>query len=166
MNLDETLDLLGQISLVDDRVVKVDHIEQRAQVTVWAAVLRDVPYAFAGEAVGRHYAESAYPIMPKDIAARWRNAVRDRLGRATGTFEPTDHPHLDPDDAGGYVRALRAERGAVAGGDSQPVGVAPRKRRSTRAATSRRGRPSGPCAARRAAPRPVGRAGRRTAAAR
>ncbi|MCX5562751.1 hypothetical protein [Streptomyces sp. NBC_00038] len=124
MNLDETLDLLGQISLVDDRVVKVDHIEQRAQVTMWAAVLRDVPLQFAGEAAGRHYAEQPWPIKPSDIATRWRDAVRDRLGRATGTFEPTHHPHLDPDDVGGYVQALRADRGAVAGGDSQPVAVA------------------------------------------
>jgi hypothetical protein len=124
MSPEETLELLSQIALVDDRVVKVDHIEQRAQVTMWAVVLRDVPLQFAGEAVGRHYAESAWPIMPKDIAARWRAVVRDRLGRATGTFEPTDHPHLDPDDVGGYVQALRDDRGAIAGGDSQPVAVA------------------------------------------
>ena len=124
MSPEETLELLSQIALVDDRVVKVDHIEQRAQVTMWAVVLRDVPLAFAGEAVGAHYAASAYPIMPKDIAERWRTAVRDRLGRAVGTFEPTDHPHLDPDDVTGYVQALRADRGAVAGGDSQPVAVA------------------------------------------
>ncbi|MGW2742343.1 zinc finger domain-containing protein [Streptomyces sp. NPDC001450] len=124
MTPEETLELLSQIALVDDRVVKVDHIEQRAQVTMWAVVLRDVPLQFAGEAVGAHYAASAYPIMPKDVAERWRAAVRDRLGRATGTFEPTDHPRLDPDDVGGYVRALRTERGAIAGGDSQPVAVA------------------------------------------
>ncbi|MFD5838196.1 hypothetical protein ACFWHV_32305 [Streptomyces collinus] len=123
MTPEETLELLSQIALVDDRVVKVDHIEQRAQVTMWAVVLRDVPLQFAGEAVGRHYAESAWPIMPKDIAARWRDQVRDRLGRSTGTFEPTDHPHLDPDDVGGYVAALRAHRGAVAGGDAEPVGL-------------------------------------------
>ncbi|MFI9600360.1 hypothetical protein ACIHCX_10845 [Streptomyces sp. NPDC052043] len=123
MSPEETLELLSQIALVDDRVVKVDHIEQRAQLTMWAVVLRDVPLAFAGEAVGRHYAESAWPIMPKDIASRWRDQVRDRLGRSTGTFEPTDHPNLDPDDVGGYVRALRAHRGAVAGGDAEPVGL-------------------------------------------
>ncbi|WP_399142216.1 hypothetical protein Q3A86_32875 [Streptomyces sp. NBUA17] len=92
MTLDETIDLLQQIALVDDRVVKVDEAEQAAQVTMWAAVLRDVPLAFAGEAVGRHYAESAWAVMPKDIAARWRDQVRDRLRMATGTFEPTHHP--------------------------------------------------------------------------
>jgi hypothetical protein len=126
MTLDETIDLLSQIALIDDRVVKVDEAEQRAQVTMWATVLRDVPLAFAGEAAGRHYAESAWPIMPKDIAARWRDQVRDRLRRATGTFEPTDHPNIDPDDRYGnaYVAALRGQWRAVAEGDTEPVAVA------------------------------------------
>ncbi|WP_327725757.1 hypothetical protein [Streptomyces europaeiscabiei] len=123
MTLDETLELLAQISLVDDRVVRTDEIEQRAQVSMWASVLVDVPLQFAGRAVGEHYRESAYPILPKDVAARWRDYVRDRLGRAVSTFEPTDHPHLDPDDTNGFVRALRAERRAVAVGAAEPVGL-------------------------------------------
>ncbi|WP_330349737.1 zinc finger domain-containing protein [Streptomyces sp. NBC_00582] len=125
MTLAEVIDLLDRIALVDDRVVRADEIEQEAQVTMWAAVLRDVPLAFAGEAVGRHYAESAWPVMPKDIASRWRDQVRDRLNRSTGTFEPTDHPHLDPDEDTGdaYVAALRAHRRAIAVGDHEPVGL-------------------------------------------
>lgn len=125
MTLDETIDLLQQIALIDDRVVKVDDAEQRAQVTMWAAVLRDVPLAFAGEAVGRHYAESAWAVMPKDIAARWRDQVRDRLGRSTGTFEPADHPYIDPDDETGnaFVAALRGQRAAIARGTDEPVGL-------------------------------------------
>ncbi|WP_399142285.1 hypothetical protein Q3A86_33250 [Streptomyces sp. NBUA17] len=126
MTLDETIDLLQQIALVDDRVVKVDEAEQAAQVTMWAAVLRDVPLAFAGEAVGRHYAESAWAVMPKDIAARWRDQVRDRLRMATGTFEPTHHPGVDPDARYGdaYVAALRGQWRAVAVGADEPVAVA------------------------------------------
>ncbi|MFE9624264.1 hypothetical protein [Streptomyces sp. NPDC006527] len=124
MMVDEVIDLLERIALVDDRVVRADEAEQEAQVAMWAAVLRDVPLQFAGEAVGRHYAESAWPIMPKDIATRWRDQVRNRVGRSLGTFEPTDHPHLDPDDTVGYVRALRERHEAIAGGDSQPVAVA------------------------------------------
>ncbi|MFF1483103.1 hypothetical protein ACIGZH_01830 [Streptomyces sp. NPDC058319] len=124
--MDETIDLLSQIALIDDRVVKVDEAEQRAQVTMWAAVLRDVPLAFAGEAVGRHYAESAWPVMPKDIAARWRDRVRDRLRRTTGTFEPGDHPDVDPDDETGdaSVAALRRQWRAVAVGELEPMSVA------------------------------------------
>jgi hypothetical protein len=121
VNVDETLELLGQISLIDDRVVKVDETEQAAQLTLWAAVLRDVPLAFAGQAIGEHYAESAWPLMPKDIAARWRKVARDRLARHTGTFEPTRHPRLDPDDIPGYRAALRAQRQAVRTGGEQPV---------------------------------------------
>ncbi|MGW1587292.1 zinc finger domain-containing protein [Streptomyces sp. NPDC002386] len=125
MNPAETLELLSQIALVDDRVVKVDHIEQRAQVTMWAVVLRDVPLAFAGEAVGRHYAEQPWPIKPSDIATRWRADVRDRVGRSLGTFEPGDHPHVDPDDDTGdaYVAALRAQQRAIAGGAAEPIGL-------------------------------------------
>lgn len=125
MTIDEVIDLLDRISLVDDRVVKADEIEQEAQVTMWAAVLRDVPLQFAGEAVGRHYAESAWAVMPKDIAARWRDQVRDRLGRSTGTFEPADHPYIDPDDETGnaFVAALRGQRAAIARGTDEPVGL-------------------------------------------
>lgn len=121
MTLDETLEVLSQIALVDDRVVKTDETEQTAQLTLWAAILRDVPLAFAGQAVGEHYAESAWPIMPKDIAARWHKVAADRLRRHTGTFEPTAHPHLDPDDIPGYRAALRAQREAVRIGIEAPV---------------------------------------------
>ncbi|WP_125262343.1 hypothetical protein [Streptomyces alboflavus] len=121
MTLDETLELLTRISLVDDRVVKVDEAEQAAQLTLWSAVLRDVPLQFAGHALGEHYAESAWPIMPKDIAARWRAVARDRLNRHAGTFEPSAHPHLDPDDVPGYQAALRAQRDGVRTGREAPV---------------------------------------------
>ncbi|BDH04871.1 zinc finger domain-containing protein [Streptomyces seoulensis] len=125
MNIDDTLDLLQQVALIDDRVVKTTETEQAAQVTMWAAVLRDIPLQFAGEAVGRHYAESAWPVMPKDIASRWRVHVKDRLNRAVGTFEPTDHPSVSPDDETGdaFVAVLRAQRQAVAREKSEPIGL-------------------------------------------
>ncbi|MDX3753705.1 hypothetical protein [Streptomyces sp. AK08-02] len=121
MTLDETLDLLSQVALVDDRVVRVNETEQAAQLTMWAAILRDVPLDFAGRAIGEHYAESAWPVMPKDIAARWRTEARRRLDRHVGTFEPNAHPHLDPDNIPGYRAALRAEREGVRRGGYEPV---------------------------------------------
>ncbi|NDZ63596.1 hypothetical protein [Streptomyces cyaneofuscatus] len=121
MNMTETLDLLEQIALIDDRVVKTSETEQEAQLTMWAAILRDVPLQFAGEAVGQHYAESAWPVMPKDIAARWRKTYRDRLGRGVHTFEPNKHRHIDPDDISGYQRALRAQTQAVRTGCDEPI---------------------------------------------
>ncbi|AZM53313.1 hypothetical protein DMA15_12540 [Streptomyces sp. WAC 01529] len=121
MNVAETLDLFEQIALIDDRVIKTTETEQAAQLTLWAAVLRDVPLAFAGQALGDHYAESAWPVMPKDIAARWRLEARRRLDRHVGTFEPCAHPGLDPDDIPGYRAALRAERDGVRRGGCEPV---------------------------------------------
>ncbi|MZF56906.1 hypothetical protein GTX53_24260 [Streptomyces sp. SID5594] len=121
MNMTETLDLLEQIALIDDRVVKTSETEQEAQLTMWAAILRDVPLQFAGEAVGQHYAESAWPVMPKDIAARWRKTYRDRLGRGVHTFEPNAHRHIDPDDISGFQRALRAQTQAVRTGCDEPI---------------------------------------------
>ncbi|MYT57689.1 hypothetical protein GTW29_13360 [Streptomyces sp. SID7834] len=121
MNVEQTIDLLEQIALIDDRVVKTNTTEQEAQLNMWAAILVNVPYGFAGQAVGEHYAESAWPVMPKDIAARWRKVARDRLGRTLDTFEPTSHPHIDPDDISGYQRALRAQRHAVRTGCDAPL---------------------------------------------
>jgi hypothetical protein len=121
MTLDETLELLRQIALVDDRVVRLDETEQAAQLSLWASILRDVPLQFAGEAVGDHYASSAWPVMPKDIAERWRAESRRRLDRHVNTFEPRTRPFLDPDDIPGFRAALRAEREGVRRGGYEPV---------------------------------------------
>ncbi|MFF3190520.1 hypothetical protein [Streptomyces misionensis] len=123
MTVDETLELLSQIALVDDRVVRLDETEQAAQLSMWAAILRDIPLDFAGQAVGEHYAESAWPVMPKDIAERWRKAARARLDRHVGTFEPSAHPHVDPDERYGnaFAAALRAERERVWRGAGDPI---------------------------------------------
>ncbi|MFJ9468354.1 zinc finger domain-containing protein [Streptomyces caniferus] len=119
MDMQEVIKLLAEISLVDDRVVKTDETEQIAQVRLWAAALREVPIDFAGEAVGRHYAESAWPVMPKDIATRWRAVARDRMAR----HAECRAPDADPDDVGGYVLALRADRSAVVTGVKPPTRV-------------------------------------------
>lgn len=119
--LDETLELLSQIALVDDRVVRLDETEQAAQLSMWAAILCDVPLAFAGRAVGEHYAASAWPVMPKDIAERWRAESKRRLDRHVNTFEPRSRPFLDPDDIPGYQAALRAERDSVRRGSDEPI---------------------------------------------
>lgn len=119
MNTQEVIRLLAEISLVDDRVVKTDETEQIAQVRLWAAALIDVPYEFAGEAVGRHYAESAWPVMPKDITARWRTVARDRMTR----HAERRAPDANPDDVNGYMLALRADRSAVVTGAEPPARV-------------------------------------------
>lgn len=119
MDEKEVIRLLGEISLIDDRAVKPDTTEQQAQVRMWAVTLRDVPYDFAGEAIGQHYAESAWPVMPKDIAERWRIACRDRMARHTERTAPA----VDPDDVDGYRAALVEQRRAVVTGAEQPAPV-------------------------------------------
>ena len=112
--------LLKQVSYADPRVLPEDEKEVIGMAALWAEVLKDVPTDFAMRAVGAHYAVSPFPIKPSDISTRWQAVVRDRMDRHNGTFEPVDHPELDPDDVPGYQRALLAERRAVIHGHAEP----------------------------------------------
>ncbi|MFG3048107.1 hypothetical protein ACGFZR_24645 [Streptomyces sp. NPDC048241] len=116
-------ELIAKIALADPRVRRTDPIERRAQIEMWAGILAEVPAEFAVQAAQAHYAESQWPITAGDIAARWQTVVRDRMRRDNGTFEPGDHPGLDPDDVGGYLAALRGQRQAVAHGQLPPAPV-------------------------------------------
>lgn len=120
MEAERIPELIAQIALADPRVRRDDQIERRAQALMWAGILADVPYDFAVHAAHQHYATSTWPILPAEIATRWQAVVRDRMNRHTGTFEPTAHPELDPDDITGYQAALRAERHAVVMGQQPP----------------------------------------------
>ncbi|MEU3507628.1 hypothetical protein ABZ733_06830 [Streptomyces longwoodensis] len=113
-------ELIAKIALADPRIRREDPVERRAQIHMWAGILADVPYDFALQAAQAHYAVSQWPIVPGDIAGRWKATVRDRLTRDNGTFEPHDHPDLDPDDITGYLQALRGQRQAVAHGVQPP----------------------------------------------
>lgn len=121
MEPDRIPELIAQIALADPRVRREDRIERRAQAVMWAGILADVPYEYAVTAVHQHYATSQWPILPANIATRWQATVRDRMERHTGTFEPTVHPELDPDDITGYRAALLAERQAVVTGQRPPT---------------------------------------------
>jgi hypothetical protein len=115
--------LIAQIALADPRVRREDPTERRAQILMWAGILTDVPYDFAVHAAQQHYATSTWPILPAEIATRWQATVRDRMTRHSGTFEPTAHPELDPDDIDGYLAALRGERQAVISGHTNPAPI-------------------------------------------
>lgn len=123
MNRGQIPQLLKQVSYADPRLLPADPKEVMALAALWATVLADVPADFAMNAVGEHYATSPFPIKPSDIADRWNTKVRDRLQRDNGTFEPNDHPDLDPDDVIGYLQALRGQRQAVARGFQPPSNV-------------------------------------------
>lgn len=121
MTPDQIPELLKRVSYADPRVLPDDEKEVIGMAALWADVLRDVPADYAMQAVGAHYAVSPFPIKPSDISTRWRAIVHDRMTRHVGTFEPTAHPELHPDDEAGYRRALAAERHAVATGQQPPV---------------------------------------------
>lgn len=120
MEPEQVPQLIAQIGLADPRVRREDPTERRAQIHMWAGILADVPYDTALQYATEHYRQSTWPILPAEIASRWDAAVRDRLARDNGTFEPGDHPGLDPDDAVGYLHALRNRRQAVAQGVQPP----------------------------------------------
>ncbi|MFF1958003.1 cell surface glycoprotein [Streptomyces sp. NPDC058220] len=124
MTPDEIPLLLKQVSYADPRVLPEDPAEVMGLAALWATVLADVPTEYAMRAVGQHYAKSPFPIKPSDISTRWQSVVRDRMNRHTGTFEPTAHPQLDPDDVAGYQAALLAERQAVVLGEQPPTELA------------------------------------------
>lgn len=121
MNPDQIPQLLKQVSYADPRVLPDDEREIVGLAALWAEVLKDVPAQYAMYAVGKHYAESPYPIKPSDISTRWRAVVRDRMTRHTDTLEPTRHPELDPDDIAGFQQTLKAERRAVIMGEVEPT---------------------------------------------
>jgi hypothetical protein len=123
MDAEQIPQLIAQIALADPRVRREDKTERRAQSLMWAGILADVPYDFALQAAHAHYAESTWPILPAQIATRWTAVVRDRMTRHNGTFEPTEHPDLDPDDVNGYITALRGERQAVILGHAAPAPI-------------------------------------------
>lgn len=133
MTRNEVIRLLGVISLVDDRVVKIDEAEQDAQVELWAVALRTVPYADAVQLVGEHYSTSAFPIMPKDVVERWRIAGRYRIDRHV---ELTANDDL-PEDPVAYRQALVARRQAVFAGQQRPSDVRALPCRSKSAAAGR-----------------------------
>jgi hypothetical protein len=108
--------LIAAIALADPRVQRQDRDERRAQVSMWAGILADVPYEYALEAAQRHYAQSKWPILPADIATVWRDEVRARMARHT---DPT--PDADPDNPQLWTAELRATRAAVATGQLPPA---------------------------------------------
>jgi hypothetical protein len=137
MTPDDVLALFEVISRVDERVLRTSEDEQAAQLMLWSTALRDVPEWFAGQALGEHYRESAYPVMPKDIVAKWRKHARDVLERLPDTFEPCAYPHIDPDDEAATRAAVRAHREAVLTGRVRPGGLPELRAASVRVSPGR-----------------------------
>jgi hypothetical protein len=117
--------LLAYAVRLDPRSAPTDAAAAEETLDQWADILADVPPTAphpnglgwdASQAVRHHIATSPYPIKPSDVSRPWHAFKADVVSRHTGTFEPSRHPELDPDDVAGYQRALYADRQAVATG--------------------------------------------------
>ncbi|MFF2787513.1 hypothetical protein ACFVT6_12200 [Streptomyces sp. NPDC058049] len=113
--------VLAYIGRLDPRTIRTDPGEARDQLAQWHELLHDVPFATAHgwdvrEAIRAHVLDSPYPVLPVDVARRWRTYRRDRLDRHT---DPT--PVADPDNPAAWRAELLADRQAVATGTAAPA---------------------------------------------
>ncbi|MEU0037221.1 cell surface glycoprotein [Streptomyces sp. NPDC006333] len=121
----EVAALLAYIVRLDPRLSLDDQAAAAERLAQWGDLLSDVPaqaHGWDAARVARDYiARNPYRIQPSDVSRPWHAHKADALRRHVGTFEPTAHPHLDPDDVKGYRLALAAERHAVAIGQQAPT---------------------------------------------
>lgn len=121
MNPREVAAVLAYLGRLDPRTMRTDTGEARDQIAQWHELLGDVPFATdhdwdVREAIKAHVLASPYPILPVDVARRWRSYRRDRLERHT---DPT--PVADPDDPAAWQAELLDTRDAVAAGATAPA---------------------------------------------
>ncbi|MGC0205251.1 zinc finger domain-containing protein [Streptomyces levis] len=124
----EVTALLAYVVRLDPRMSIDDPAAADDRLAQWCDLLSDVPaqaHGWDAARVARDYiARNPYRIQPSDVSRPWHAHKADVLNRRhVGTFEPTAHPEVDPDDDTGdaYVAALRAERRAIATGQQAPV---------------------------------------------
>ncbi|MBT2420743.1 hypothetical protein J7F01_36890 [Streptomyces sp. ISL-22] len=120
MERNEIAAILAYIGRLDPRTIRTGTGEARDQIAQWQELLDDVPFATdhgwdVREAIRSHVLDSPYPILPVDVARKWRAHRRDRLDRHT---DPT--PAADPDDPAAWRAELLRSRNAVAAGLAAP----------------------------------------------
>ncbi|MEU3096882.1 cell surface glycoprotein [Streptomyces sp. NPDC006967] len=127
MNPREVAALLAYVVRLDPRMNVDDPAAADDRLAQWCDLLSDVPaqaHQWDAARTARDYiARNPYRIQPSDISRPWHAHKADQMRRHIGTFEPTAHPEINPDDDTGdaYVAALRAERQAIATGQRAPV---------------------------------------------
>ncbi|CAL9537736.1 MULTISPECIES: zinc finger domain-containing protein [Streptomyces] len=120
MDRREVAAVLAYIGRLDPRTIPAGTGDARDQIVQWQELLADVPFATAHgwdvrEAIRAHVLDSPYPILPVDVARKWRAYRRDRMERHT---DPT--PDADPDDPAAWRTELLGTRHAVATGVAAP----------------------------------------------
>ncbi|MFG2936682.1 hypothetical protein [Streptomyces sp. NPDC048282] len=120
MDRREVAAVLAYTGRLDPRTIRTGTGEVGDQIAQWQELLGDVPFATehgwdVREAIRAHVLDSPYPILPVDVARRWRAHRRDRLDRHT---DPT--PAADPDDPVAWRAELLHGRHAVAAGLAAP----------------------------------------------
>jgi hypothetical protein len=106
MTPDETVDLLTVAAAFDQRTVG------EGDAMAWHAVLGDLTFADAKQAVLGHYANTRERIMPADVRERVKEIRRNRFQDAE---KPAPPPEL-LDDPDAYCAAVRAANAAIADG--------------------------------------------------
>ncbi|MFH9575996.1 hypothetical protein ACH4MG_36390 [Streptomyces sp. NPDC017454] len=120
MDRREVASVLAYIGRLDPRTIPAGTGNARDQIVQWQELLADVPFATdhgwdVREAIRAHVLDSPYPILPVDVARKWRAYRRDRMERHT---DPT--PAADPDNPAAWRTELLGTRHAVATGMAAP----------------------------------------------
>jgi hypothetical protein len=97
VTIEEAIDILKTAAAYDQRTIG------KTDAVAWHAVIGDLPFADAQQAVFAYYAESRERIMPADVRSRVKAMRRDRLAR-----EVVPAPEVDPDSPQSYRTALAA----------------------------------------------------------
>lgn len=110
MTLDETIDLLATCAAYDRRTIG------KTDAVAWHAVVKDLPFADAQQAVFDHYSESREFIMPADVRTRVRRKQRDDAehGRIRELLDPQAYRREVEQADAAFMRKLAARTGNAA----------------------------------------------------
>lgn len=115
MTPDETIDLLTVAAAFDQRTVG------EGDVMAWHAVLGDLDFTDAQQAVLGHYADSRERVMPADVRKRVKAIRRDRMEREIVSAPPAELA----DEPGRYRAELRAGIRRIADSHQVRLALAP-----------------------------------------
>jgi hypothetical protein len=114
MTPDETVDLLTVAAAFDQRTVG------EGDAMAWYAVVGDLDFTEAKQAVIAHYSDSTERVMPAHVRIRVKAARRDRLARELVPAPPAELT----DEPGRYKAELKASIREIADGFRLPKAVA------------------------------------------